>query len=316
MRQVTVQLFNGIGNQLFQYAAGRSLASRLGAALRLVHHDPQSALPGRPLLLQQFDIDNDIERMNLLDRLMVSTKPQFRLPGQIVRSASRTQVFFQHPDKIAQPFEFALEPSARSIYLTGYFQEYGLVSQIEPILRRELVLRSPLHWQSQQFAERIRSARRPISVHLRRGDYLTTFGPNGVLSMSYYERALVRMREQFADSSFFVFSDDVDFAKFWAGSQARMTVIDCNDEARAPECLYLMSLCQHHIIANSTFSWWGAWLNAGHDKQVIAPDDWLGARTSSIRVACPDWQLLPTYAPVEPWPGHGTGARGQRRLNG
>jgi hypothetical protein len=321
MQQVIVQLFNGLGNQLFQYAAGRTLALRLGAPLRLVHHDPEAAQPGRRLLLQQFAIANGIESMNPLDRLVVSTKPQFRLPRQLVRLANRTQVFFQNPDKVQQPFEFEVEPSARSIYLSGYFQEYGLVREIEPMLRRELVLRGALHPQSEQYADRIRAARRPISIHLRRGDYLTTFGPNGLLSMFYYEHAMEQMQDQFRDASFFVFSDDIDFARFWASSHPRMTVVDCNDEARAHECMYLMSLCQHHIIANSTFSWWGAWLNARRDKQVIAPDNWLGVHTSRVRAACPEWQLLPAQGAPEPptlerWAARTAGLRGQRRLNG
>jgi hypothetical protein len=322
MQQVIVQLFNGLGNQLFQYAAGRTLASRLGASLRLVHHDPEAAQPGRRLLLQQFAIANSIERMSSLDRLVVSTKPQLRLPSHIVRLANRTQVFYQDPGKVQHPFEFDVEPTARSIYLSGYFQEHGLVTEIDALLRRELVLRDPLHWQSQQYADRIRAARRPISIHLRRGDYLTTFGPDGLLSMSYYEHAMQQMQDRFSDASFFVFSDDIEFARFWASSNARMTVVDCNDDARAHECMVLMSLCQHHIIANSTFSWWGAWLNARRDKQVIAPDNWLGVRTSRVRVACPEWQLLPAqrstdWPTLEPWAARSAGVvRGQRRLNG
>jgi hypothetical protein len=321
VQEVIVQLFNGLGNQLFQYAAGRRLALRLGASFRLMHHDPDAAQPGRPLLLQQFDIASDIKRMSSLDRLVVSTKPQFRLPSQLVRMANRTQLLYQDPHKIAEPFEFEIDPSARSLYLSGYFQESGLVREIEAVLRRELVLRGPLHSQSRQYADLIRAARRPISIHLRRGDYLTTFGPSGLLSMSYYEQAMEQMLDQFTDASFFVFSDDMDFAKAWSSEYPRMTFVNCNDESLSHECMYLMSLCQHHIIANSTFSWWGAWLNARRDKQVIAPDNWLGVLTSRIRVACPEWQLLSAQRAVEPptipaWVARGEQMSARRRLSG
>ena len=63
--------------------------------------------------------------------------------------------------------------------------------------------------------------------------------------------------------------------------------------------MQLMSLCRHHIVANSTFSWWGAWLNDFADKQVVAPDRWLGAETAQMPVMCPEWQLLPAYRPVD-----------------
>jgi hypothetical protein len=319
VQEVTVQLFNGLGNQLFQYAAGRRLALRLGVPFRLVHHDPQAELPGRPSLLQQYAIASDIRRMTALDRLVVTTKPQYRVASQLARLANRIQLFHQDPTKIAEPFEFDLDTHARSAYLSGYFQESGLVREIEAILRRELSLLHPLHATSQQYADRIRAYRRPVSIHLRRGDYLTTFGPSGLLGMSYYELAMEQMLERFPDACFFVFSDDLPYAKFWASAYPRMTVVDCNDERLSHECMYLMSLCHHHIIANSTFSWWGAWLNPRRDKQVIAPDTWLGHPTASLRVSCPEWHLLSTQRPLEepalePWVAGGAGGelRGRR----
>lgn len=298
MQQIVVQLFNGVGNQLFQYAAGRWLAATLGASLRLVNHRP-AGQSDRPLLLQQFAIRTPIEPMTALDRLLVSTRPQYQLPSRAVRSLARLQLLVQDPNKIAVPFDFEVDTGARAIYMAGYFQEYELVREVAGLLRRELVLRDPLHSRAQEYAQRIRSARCPVSIHLRRGDYLTAFGPNGVLPMSYYEGAIDYLQAQFRDASFFVFSDDVAFARSWARAYPRMTVVDCDDGARAHECLHLMSMCRHHIIANSTFSWWGAWLNGRPDRQVVAPDRWLGLDTSRIPVACPDWQLLPADRPLE-----------------
>lgn len=299
--QVIVQLFNGLGNQLFQYAAGRSLARTLGASLRLIHNEPRPAQPGpyRPLLLQHFAIREHIGPMSSLDRLVVSIKPRFRIPSQIVRSTMGIQLLRQDPNEVARVFDFSIDPKARVIYLSGYYQEYALVRHIERTLRRDLVLLNPLQGRSRQFAERIRAARRPVSIHLRHGDYVATFGPNGLLPMAYYERAIEYLQDQFNDSTFFVFSDDVAFARHWARGNSRMTVVDCNDPTGDHECMYLMSLCRHHIIANSTFSWWGAWLNDHPDKQVIAPDSWLHMDTAQMPVVCPEWQLLPAYRPED-----------------
>jgi hypothetical protein len=298
MQEVVVQLFNGVGNQLFQYAAGRWLASTLGGSLRLVTHH-QAMQSERPLLLQQFAIPTPIEPMSALDRLVVSRRPQYQLPSRAVRCLARIQLLMQDPTKVAVPFDFEVDSSARAIYMSGYFQEYELVREVAGLLRRELVLREPLHLRAQEYADRIRSARCPVSIHLRRGDYLSAFGPNGVLPMSYYERAIDYMQSQFRDATFFVFSDDLAFTRFWARAYRRMTVVDCDNSAGAHESLSLMSMCRHHIIANSTFSWWGSWLNARPDRQVVAPDRWLGPDTSGSTVACPDWQLLPADQPLE-----------------
>jgi Glycosyl transferase family 11 len=302
MQQIVVQLFNGLGNQLFQYAAGKSLASTLPASLKLVHRSEATG-PGRPLLLQQFAIDSAIQPMTPMDRLIVTVRPRLRLASRMARFARKVQLFQQDPSEISLPYEFDVDRGARSIYLAGYFQEYRLVRAVESQLREELVLRGSLDSRSQSYADRIGAARQPISVHLRRGDYLTAFGPRSVLPPSYYERAIEHMRSQFADPTFFVFSDDIGFARSWARAFPRTVVVDCNDSARAHECMHLMSLCRHHVIANSTFSWWGAWLNPRPDKQVVAPDTWLGLDTKGTRIACPEWQLLPAYhLPPTPLP--------------
>lgn len=301
MQQVIVQLFNGLGNQLFQYAAGRSLARTLGASLRLMHAAPRAPQAGcyRPLLLQRFGIREHIGPMSSLDRLVVSVKPRLRLAGQLIRSTMGIQLLRQDPNEVANAFDFDVDERARMIYLSGYYQQYALVRHVEASLRRDLVLLQPLQGQSGQYAEQIQGARRPVSIHLRHGDYMTTFGPNGLLPMSYYQRAIEHMMDLFGDCSFFVFSDDIAFARYWARGNSRMTVVDCNDPDRAHECMHLMSLCRHHIIANSTFSWWGAWLNDYADKQVIAPDSWLGLATTQMPVMCPEWQLLPAYRPID-----------------
>ena len=304
MKQIIVRLFNGLGNQLFQYAAGRSLAKTQGASLRLVYHDEQrpvvaSPCAPRPLLLQNFAVPEPIEPMNSFDRLMLSAKHGLRIPGRIARAAMGIQVLRQNPEDIPLVCEFEIDPNARTIYQFGWWQDYSLVRGLEGELRRHLVLRSPLQARSLEFAERIHAARRPVSIHFRHGDYMTTFGPDGLLPLAYYERAIDHMLDQYGDTTFFVFSDDIAFARQWARGNSRMIVVDCNDAARAHEAMWLMSLCRHHIIANSTFSWWGAWLNSSPDKQVIAPDSWLGFDTATMPVACPEWQLLPAYRPAD-----------------
>ena len=133
MQQVIVQLFNGLGNQLFQYAAGRSLARRLGASLRLVHAAPRPSQPElyRPLLLQHFGIREHIGPMTSLDRLVVSVKPRFRLPGQIVRSTMGIQLLRQDPNEVSDVFDFDVDSRARSL---GSVAVRDVVLRLEPVL--------------------------------------------------------------------------------------------------------------------------------------------------------------------------------------
>ena len=92
--------------------------------------------------------------------------------------------------------------------------------------------------------------------------------------------------------TFFVFSDEPAEASAWAAGRSNFVVVDHNDAHSAHEDLRLMSQCRHHVIANSSFSWWGAWLNPGKDKHVIAPGRWLDCDTAETNVAPPQWQIL------------------------
>jgi hypothetical protein len=118
-----------------------------------------------------------------------------------------------------------------------------------------------------------------------------------VLPLAYYEHAISHMLNQDRHCTFFVFADDVPFARDWLRGDPRFLVVGHNDAGSAHEDLRLMSLCRHHIIADSAFSWWGAWLNPYCDKQVIAPARWLGADTASSAIAAPDWMLLDASLP-------------------
>jgi hypothetical protein len=160
-------------------------------------------------------------------------------------------------------------------------------------LREEFLLRTPPTGKNLVVANQIQSSRMPISVHLRRGDYATAYGSSVMLSMDYYARALREICDCAGDCTFFVFSDDALFARQWVGGRSNFVVVDHNDgEHAAHEDIRLMSLCRHHIIANSTFSWWGAWLNRNPDKRVIAPARWLGYETRKTDLLPSDWQVL------------------------
>ena len=298
--QIVVKASGGLGNQLFQYAAGRCLARRHGASLSIAHQLPhllQSHGHPRSVLLQRFAIAAPIRQSGYFDRLVVTAQPRLRRAAQLLRDVCGIQVIRQSSERCQFRQELQVQRGARSVYLQGYWQDYSLVREVERELRQELTLLEPPRGRNLEVARQIAAARNPVSLHLRRGDYGPFFGPHMMLPIAYYEHAISHMLNTDRQSTFFVFSDDVPFAREWLRGDPRFLVVDHNNEASAEQDLRLMSLCRHHVIANSTFSWWGAWLNPSRDKQVIAPARWLGYDTADTAIAEPEWMLLDASSP-------------------
>ena len=293
--QIVVRQTSGLGTQLFQYAAGRHLAKKFGASLRIAHDLPNNLANQeylRPLMLQKFAITAPIGPVNRFDRLVLSTRTRYALPSRLLRKVARVQVIREAVDAFLFHHPFPVIKGTRMVYLLGYWQAHSIVASVAPELRREFRLREPPGEQSRRMAEQIAAAPMPVSVHIRRGDYPTVFGQQAVLPGEYYETAMARMRARFPNCSFFVFSDEAAYAREWVGDRVGCVIVDHNDAATAHEDLWLMSKCRHHIIANSTFSWWGAWLNPRADKCVTAPSEWLGFATAETHIASPDWALI------------------------
>lgn len=292
---IVVRQSSGLGNQLFQYSAGRYLAKRYGATLQIsqeLDHNLVSFGHPRPVLLPKFSIRAQLKQASYFDRLVLSTRRRFQLPAHIARAARNIQVIRQNPEQFLFHQELQIAEGVRTAYMVGFWQDSEIVHAVEPELRREFSLIEPLRGKDLDVAKRISEANNPISLHFRRGDYVSFFGRHMLLSNRYYERAINHLLKQDRSSTFFVFSDDVAFAREWSQGNPRFVIVDHNDATRGHEDMRLMSLCRHHIIANSTFSWWGAWLNPRSDKQVIAPAKWLGFDTCKIAMASPSWILL------------------------
>jgi len=278
MNLVTYQ-FSGLGNQLFQYAATRYYASRYSASVRLATDRPENAVSHgtypRPFLLSNFCITAPFAPMSSMDALLLSQRRSLKPILPLVKRLQGVQVFREDFDRRYNFLpDLPLQPGTHTVYLVGYFQTYLIAQAIEADLRRELQFKQPATEKNAELLARIAACCNPVSLHVRRGDYTLVIEGQRTLSLDYYARAIAHFRERLTDPVFFIFSDDIPWARANLPADLPAVFVDHNNDATSYEDLRLMSACHHHILANSTFSWWGAWLNPRPDKMVFAPKYW------------------------------------------
>jgi Glycosyl transferase family 11 len=296
MRRVVVKQTCGLGNQLFQYAAGRYYAKKHGASLCIATELPDRQFAAgsvpRPVMLQKYAVAAELRPVNYVEEnVILSRSPNHSLLKRVYRVGNRIQILTEPRDGWFRTTRFDISRATRTLYLEGYWQTHHYALEVEKELRGEFVLRDRQRGRDAEAAKAIGAADNPVSIHMRKGDY-HTFSDGAVLPHGYYDRAVAAITERFGPSTFFVFSDDPAEASAWAGGRSNFVVVDHNDVHSAHEDLRLMSQCRHHVIANSSFSWWGAWLNPEKGKHVIAPARWLGCDTAETHVALPQWQIL------------------------
>jgi hypothetical protein len=287
----------GLGNQLFRYAALRYYAKRYGAKKMRISVEParyaQSYGYPRPFLLSHFSITVPMHERSLGDRLAFTGKGWLKRAVAPAAKALRTHVFTEDFSNCHYFLrDLPLERQVGRLYLAGYWHNYVVVEEVANELRSELAFKEPAQGKNLEVLKQIKQSRNSVSLHVRRGD-CTVAATNRVdLPLEYYLNAVSTFKQRLGDPTFFVFSDDIPFVKEYLPRNVPMVFVDHNDDFSAHEDLRLMSSCHHQIIANSTFSWWGAWLNARTDKMVIAPKQWYNTEDSYYPDLFPQtWEL-------------------------
>lgn len=290
----------GLGNQLFQYAAGLYFARKYGATLEIVREDLNTAESyghSRPCLLDRFNISAPIRERTFLDRALRSGSPwvvKLTQPARkICRSYSIDPLFTNHGIHGDYFQTLPVPLSARFVYLSGLYHAYQYARVMEPELRDELTFRYPPSGRNLETLQCIQDTEFAVSLHIRRGDFHIEGKGQNLLPEIYYQNAVTAIYKVVADPTFFVFSDDIAFAREHWRHLKSAVFVDNNGEDAAQEDLRLISACRHHILANSTFSWWGAWLNSNQDKVVIAPCPWYVTEPRSDLIP-PSWKRIPS----------------------
>lgn len=276
---VTVFLQGGLGNQMFQYAVGLHLAKKQNSEPLLDTTLLEDRFSQRKFTRRSFSLDVfTLEpRFTLLSHI-ASAVP---VPGlwfnldriymQLAEAAGARNIIRER----SQEFDPSVLNAKGNIALKyGYWQSERYFSAIAEDIRRAFTFKHPFNDEAKELARKIESTN-SVSLHVRRGDYLV---PNNLLQpldLQYYKRAVAYIAEHTKDPEFFVFSDDIDWCVANLSLPFPATyVTNSTAGPRASHHMQLMSLCRHNVIANSSFSWWGAWLNRNPGKIVVTPKRW------------------------------------------
>lgn len=266
---IMLQMTGGMGNQMFTYALYRALG-QMGKEVCIedfTHYDT----PEKNCLQTVFHLDYRKADRETYQRLTDST-PDF-LHKMKRKLTGRKEKIYQEKDAILfEPEVF----QAEDVYMIGYFQSARYFEKAADSLQKDF----SFEWSNfPEKAEKLREQMQKetsVSLHIRRGDYMTDkfAGIYGnICTEAYYEAARRYMKEHFGDCRFYLFTDDAEWGR---QQESEDTVyVDASEGTGAYVDMALMSCCKHHIIANSSFSWWGAWLDENPDKTVIAPAKWL-----------------------------------------
>ncbi len=272
---IIVRLIGGLGNQMFQYAAARQLAHHHNTDLFLdVTRVASYSL--REYELDVFKINAKIATPYLLKQVAFSLKDAVRLG---IRHFFSGETIIQYIKEQTPDFHEQVVSLPDNICLEGYWQSEKYFSEIVDIIRTEFSFVNPPSAINQELLEEI-CGYNSVSVHIRRGDYISnpkTMEFHGVLGIDYYTRALNLIRKNVKNPHIFVFSDDISWGRKNLKIDLPIQFIGHNGAEKDYEDLRLMSNCKHHLIANSSFSWWGAWLCENPDKVIYAPKKWFNA---------------------------------------
>jgi len=296
---IAVKLMGGLGNQMFQYALGRKLALKHGTSLMLDTSALGVEIPNttfREYELKHFSIDASTGTSQ--DIFMELFQEVGGVKFNLAKTKRKLGFSLKAPNLIKER-GFAFQPQALSArnnsYLQGYWQSEKYFKDIRPQLLNDFSPREPVGKINQDLIDEFRNLD-VVSVHVRRGDYVTApkiAEAHGHCTLEYYRRAFQAIEDSIETPCYCFFSDDIEWVKQNIKVKGQGFYVDHNHDMGYKD-LFLMAHCKHHIIANSSFSWCGAWLGRNPDKIVVRPERWFNVSHLDTSDLCPaEWLLVP-----------------------
>ena len=286
---IVVRINGGLGNQMFQYAFleyikknNEEVYADIDAYKFHSHHNGYE-------LKRVFNIDapiasvEQIKKVSFYKNSIISRVMRKLLQLEISKNfevSEKNINMIIGDDKILQ-----------DVYFDGFWQNSRYVTDVESVLREKFVFCNEIGGKNKEILKMIKDST-SVALHVRRGDYLSESGLYDICNIDYYNNAIKKLNELVkAEMNYFVFSDDIVWCKENLNILSNAHYIDWNNNDESWIDMYLMSQCKHNIIANSTFSWWGAWLNNNIEKVVIAPKMWRRDTYYDSR-ACENWIVV------------------------
>lgn len=262
----TIKLKGGLGNQLFQYSFGRFLSIKINEEVKL----DASSLSGPKDTPRTYALDVFNIYLKMATNIEIEkTKYPYGFLSKIFRIINQ---------KVLKRYNIGYDEyllKSRSKYFEGYFQSYKYLDPIRDVLLTEITLKESIEDKCKEVLENIKKSN-SVSIHIRRGDYVNdekTKQAHNVCDLEYYKKAINIINDKIENPVFFIFSDDINWVRENLKINAETHYVS-NEAIKDFEELIIMSKCYNNIIANSSFSFWGAWLNQNENKIVIAPGKW------------------------------------------
>jgi len=279
-----VKFLGGLGNQMFQYAFYKALLEKE----RYVFADLSD--------FKTYNLHNGFELENIFD---LTVKKPKKIYLEVLKSRSEKRIYRKIKSLLGLKKSYVQETEnfvytsqffnlTTSNYFWGYWQNENYFKAIDSKIRKDFEFKLPLNNVNTEMLHKI-SYTNSISLHIRRGDYVKDPLLGNICNLQYYNAAIAYIQSKINDPIFYVFSDDIDWCIANLNAD-NLNFINWNKNHESYIDMQLMSHCKHNIIANSSFSWWGAWLNSNKDKIVIAPKKWIN--DSELTLALPNWIKL------------------------
>ena len=285
---IIVRLMGGLGNQMFQYAFGRSLAERRNTRLKLDISHFKNDIPRREYDLSMFNLEEEFASKEEIFKL------KQRFSSQIFDKVANKVLGYRTSFIVEPHFHFSARAfnAPDNVYLHGYWQTEKYFSDIGPIIRNEFTFREQMSTAAVALLDRIRSTN-SICVNVRRGDFVTN--PfHGSYGVPYYKKADAIIEQCTPEREYFVFSDEIEWCARNLNFSGPTTFV--SHEFAGPkfqDYLRLMAGCKHFIIPNSSFAWWAIWFNSEPSRIVIAPKAWFSDPSiDTSDLTPPDWLLI------------------------
>ena len=276
---ICVNINGGLGNQMFQYACAKALAINNRTSLVLDLSSLNKSTNNGRTTKRSFELSGvfKIKYIEVSSTDLNKLKPiHLRMLNVLflkfgIKGVQFSKYFIENKFS----YNHNIKKVGKNCYLSGYWQSPKYFNSIETLIRKEFTFQKPLDSKNLEILNLIKNTI-SVSIHIRRTDFqiINSNDIHGTCSIDYYQRSILHIEKNVINPVFFIFSDDINWAKENLKVPMNSYLVSGSTGEKSYIDMQLMSNCNHNIIANSSFSWWGAWLNSNPNKIVIAPKKW------------------------------------------